>query len=135
MVDGQPDLPETLRLFHEWLIKENLLSPSGTADNATHPSFIFVTCGDWDLKSMLPRQAEHFHLTIPPYLKKWMNIKKAYNKAMGTFPRGMMVMLSALDIGHQGRHHSGIDDCTNIARILKKLAEMGVVFRQTGSIE
>uniref|UniRef100_A0A914WHH6 Exonuclease domain-containing protein n=1 Tax=Plectus sambesii TaxID=2011161 RepID=A0A914WHH6_9BILA len=136
MVDDQADLPETLRLFHEWLIEENLLGRADSADsnNAPH-SFLFVTCGDWDLKSMLPRQAAYLNLTIPPYLKKWMNIKKAYNKAMGSFPRGMMVMLSALDIAHQGRHHSGIDDCANIASILKKLAEMGVHFKQTGSVE
>lgn len=106
-----------------------------STDSAPIHSFLFVTCGDWDLKSMLPRQAASLNIPIPPYMMRWLNIKKAYNKAMGTFPRGMMVMLSGLDIGHEGRHHSGIDDCINIARILKKLAEMGVLFKQTGSIE
>jgi len=34
---------------------------------------------------------------------------------------GMAGMLSSLGLTLEGRHHSGIDDCRNIARIAKEL--------------
>jgi len=52
----------------------------------------------------------------------------------GTFPKGMMSMLSGLNIAHEGRHHSGIDDCKNIAKIAKALAQTGYVFSRTAQI-
>ncbi|CAF4311592.1 unnamed protein product, partial [Rotaria magnacalcarata] len=51
--------------------------------------------------------------------------------AVGKYSHGgMMGMLNDLNIRHVGRHHSGIDDCKNIAEILKVLAERGYVFHE-----
>lgn len=33
----------------------------------------------------------------------------------------MAAMLNILKLGLEGRHHSGIDDCKNIARIVERL--------------
>lgn len=121
MVTNQPVLDDVLKDFHQWLINENLLDPK--------IKFIFVTCGDWDLFTMLPSQCSYFNLPREEYFNRWINIKKSFNKALGKFARdGMMGMLKDLNIQHTGRHHSGIDDCKNIAEILKGLAERGYVF-------
>lgn len=36
---------------------------------------------------------------------------------------GMMEMLKVLNIEHEGRHHSGIDDVSNICSICVRLAD------------
>ena len=123
MVTNQPKLDEVLRNFHIWLNDEKLLEPT--------VKFIFVTCGDWDLYTMLPSQCDHFKLTHADYFNRWINIKKSFYKATGRGVRaGMMGMLKDLNIQHTGRHHSGIDDCKNIAKIVKALAERGYVFEE-----
>lgn len=126
MVDGKPDISETLQAFNMWMEKESLLKPDIKS--------IFVTCGDWDLRKMLPKQCSHFNIEYPSYLNKWINIKKPYSAVTGTYPKGMMPMLDGLNLQHVGRHHSGIDDCTNIAAILKALAQQGFVFKETGHL-
>ena len=123
MVTDQPILSDVLTRFHTWLDEEKLLKDP--------TRFIFVTCGDWDLYTMLPSQCTHFHLPRPDYFNHWINIKKSFTKATGKFPRGgMMGMLNDLNIAHVGRHHSGIDDCKNIAEILRELAKRGLVFEE-----
>ncbi|CAL8073580.1 unnamed protein product [Calicophoron daubneyi] len=100
MVDNQPYLKDVLQLFDEFMQTEKL----GTEDN----SFAFVTCGDWDLRKMLPSQCKLLEIDVPTYFRKWINIKKVHADVVGRFPSGMLQMLSDLDLPHQGRHHSGI---------------------------
>ena len=115
MVDGKPSLQEVLSMFDQWMTKENL------KDN---PSICFVTCGDWDLKTMLPGQCEHLKVTVPPYFKRWVNIKKAFTTITKSKAKSMVHMLEMLGLALDGRHHSGIDDSKNIAKILKELAKI-----------
>lgn len=123
MITNQPILADVLPRFHTWLTDEKLLEPT--------TKFIFVTCGDWDLYTMLRSQCDYFKLERPDYFNRWINIKKSFNKATGKYGRdGMMGMLRDLNIQHIGRHHSGIDDCKNIAEILKVLAQRGYVFEE-----
>lgn len=117
MVSGKPILQTVLQDFDRWMQGEGLLGPG--------VSVCFVTCGDWDLKTMLPQQCKAFKLHHPHYMKKWMNIKFAFSDVMGHRLRGMPEMLAALGLNLRGRHHSGIDDSRNIARILAKLAVLG----------
>lgn len=94
----------------------------------------FLTCGDWDLKSMLPRQlglveAEHgldaTGALVAPY-NKWINVKFAFMKQLQLrHSPGMAGMLKKLKLELEGRHHSGIDDCKNILRIVQNLRERG----------
>ena len=44
------------------------------------------------------------------------------------------MMLKVLKLKLDGRHHSGIDDSRNIAKIVVCLAKKGVVLLPTGSI-
>ncbi|WAR23916.1 ERI3-like protein [Mya arenaria] len=103
----------------QWMLDNKLLDPEVKS--------LFVTCGDWDLKTMLPSQSEYFNLPVPKYFSEWLNIKKAFAEVTSTYPHGMMQMLQLLNIQHQGRHHSGIDDCKNIGNILIELLHRGYV--------
>lgn len=125
MVDGQPHIEEVLEKFDKWMAENNLLDENVKS--------LFVTCGDWDLLKMLPKQAGYFRLKPASYFNQWLNIKKAYAEITSTYPKGMMPMLEGLNIPHQGRHHSGIDDCKNIGNILKELLKRGYVAKVTGS--
>jgi len=123
MVTNQPTLDDVLKNFDTWMMNENLLQSKVKS--------IFVTCGDWDLYTMLPSQCDYFKFPRAQYFNHWINIKKSFHKAIGKYANsGMMGMLKELNIRHTGRHHSGVDDCKNIAEILKGLAERGYVFEE-----
>ena len=115
MVDGKPTLLQVLNMFDQWMTTENL------KDNV---NICFVTCGDWDLKTMLPGQCKHLGVDVPVYFNKWVNIKKAFSSIMNCKAISMVNMLEKLELTLDGRHHSGIDDSKNIARILKELSKM-----------
>lgn len=125
MLDGQPLLEETLKRLDTWM-KDNKLLDKDT-------SFTFVTCGDWDLKTQLPRETQWHGLPLPDYCRSWINIKRPFEEVMKLKARGMMGMLKDLGIQHTGRHHSGIDDCKNIAKILRELARKRYVYHVTGT--
>jgi inhibitor of KinA sporulation pathway (predicted exonuclease) len=51
-----------------------------------------------------------------------VNNESVYNvKKIKTHVHGMEDMLKKLDMELEGRHHSGIDDTKNLARIVMKL--------------
>lgn len=124
MVDGKPNLQETLKMVDAWMLEQGLLDAEVNS--------LFVTCGDWDLKTMLPTQCKYFNLEKPAYFSKWLNIKKGFAEVTGNYPKGMMDMLAGLQLQHQGRHHSGVDDCKNIANILCALLRRGYIAKATG---
>ena len=58
----------------------------------------------------------------PAVLLRWANLMEMFSGTLGWAKRaGMMQMLQELGLKHEGHHHSGIDDCKNIARILRHL--------------
>jgi ERI1 exoribonuclease 3 len=98
----------------------------------------FVTCGDWDLETMLPAQLKLSDVnSVPAVWKRWINIKQVFAdhyKLPKTAPNGMVGMLNHLQLTLEGRHHSGIDDCKNIARILQTLLKAKHEAKHTTSI-
>ncbi|OWF35558.1 ERI1 exoribonuclease 3 [Mizuhopecten yessoensis] len=125
MVDGQDHIEDVLKKYDNWM-EEKLLSKGHT--------FAFVTCGDWDLKTMLPSQCDYFNIKKPSYFNQWINIKKEYAAATSKYPRGMPAMLEGLSLDLEGRHHSGIDDSKNITRVVVELLKKGHVFKMTGRL-
>ena len=115
MVTGKPTLPEVLKSLDEWMKKEGLLEDG--------VRFCFVTCGDWDLKKALPVNCDYLQLYYPDYLKRWINIKSYFATIMHIRQCGMDKMLDHLGLQLDGKHHSGIDDSRNIAKILRELAK------------
>ena len=96
-VNNQPDLQQTLKNFDEWV---NM--------NIGLGKFIFITCGDWDLKKMLPGQVRHFNLSLAGYFSEWINVKEALEEVTDCKAKSMINMLARLGLAHTGRHHSGI---------------------------
>jgi inhibitor of KinA sporulation pathway (predicted exonuclease) len=85
--------------------------------------FCFVTCGDWDLRTCLRSEAKYKKLKYQDYLNSWINVKKVFGSLSGYTKVGMPKMLSDLNLTLDGRHHSGIDDAKNIAKIVVKLLQ------------
>lgn len=97
-------------------------------------TFVFVTCGDWDLKTCFPVQYSatlnmkdkidgQFRIAkdAHAFYKTWVNIKTVFESVHGEKGRGMSGMLQTAQLKLKGRHHSGIDDSRNIARLLVSL--------------
>jgi inhibitor of KinA sporulation pathway (predicted exonuclease) len=131
-VDGAPTFVEVLARHQAWLAGHGLLGP------ADAPRFGFVTCGDWDLATMLPVQCAAASLgmhELPRVYRRWINVKKIYMEQMkASKGDGMPAMLRGLGLALEGRHHRGIDDCHNIARIALALADRGARFELTGRL-
>ena len=107
MVENQESLEEVLSRFHQFLVDSNILQTK----------WIFLTCGDWDLKNCIRKEAEYKKIVLNNYFGCWLNIKRI----VPNFKGGMMELLELFEIPHSGRHHSGIDDVENILQILKLL--------------
>ena len=67
-MNDQPYFEEVFIQFQKWL-------EATECRNSVNKS-IFVTCGDWDLQVMLPKQCLLSHIDIPSEMKHWINIKK-----------------------------------------------------------
>ena len=98
-----------------------------------------VTCGNWDLRTMLPRQLLRHELTLdnirypyPEFYKWWVNIQTPFQEVYQT-RGGMARMLDVMGIELTGRHHSGIDDCRNTAKIVIRLLEKGAPLYPTST--
>lgn len=91
---------------------------------------IFLTCGDWDLKIALFNQLSLINFQASDKFKKWINIKKEYKTfyKLKKQPVGMHTMLEDLNLELKGTHHSGIDDCKNIAQIIVRMINDGHKF-------
>ena len=108
-VDAGIYLEEVLQKFEEFL----------QTNSEFIGNFVFATCGDWDLRSCLSKEAKFKKIQLPPYFKQYINIKTVYSKYFdvpGKF--GMVQMLEKLKLPLVGHHHSGIDDSKNLAKIL-----------------
>ena len=94
---------------------------------SNHNTMTIVTCGDWDLKTMLPLDLINLGRKSPTIYLRWVNIKHLYEivKKVNRV-KGMEYMLAMLDLPLEGRHHSGLDDSRNIANIFIKLVELGL---------
>ena len=137
-VDEAPTFEGALRQHTSWL-RQHGLAVDGTPGH----SWACVTCGDWDLKTMLPDQLRLLRQgdsgagvksrtaslkALTKHFQRWVNIKHIYTQCVPTGSRQqasemryMTGMLAGLGLTLEGRHHSGIDDCRNIASIARAL--------------
>ncbi|KAL1815311.1 hypothetical protein ACET3Z_017885 [Daucus carota] len=114
--------------FEDWLAKHNVLTKElgGHLNKAA-----FVTCGNWDIKTKIPDQCRVSRMELPPYFMEWINLKDIYLNFYGWRGRSMLAMMGQLQMPLVGNHHLGIDDATNITRILQRLIVDGSVLRIT----
>ena len=130
-VAGAPVFHDAVREYNGWLVRH------GMTEKLLDGTAVIVTCGDWDLRTMLPAQCRLSRCRVPRYLRSWSNVKNLFKMHVATQRRrscgcGMVAVLQYLDVELEGRHHSGIDDCRNIARIVLRLIDevFGAVFEQ-----
>jgi ERI1 exoribonuclease 3 len=132
MVDDGKPIANVFTELEAWLVARGLLE-AGTGKKLC--KFLFVTCGDWDLKTALPINwslAFEKKRRLPAYFDEWINLKVAFTALYPAKKGGSMEkMLSSLNLELLGRHHSGIDDARNIARVARKMLEDGYVARAT----
>jgi len=127
MIQDKDTFPDVLSRFVSWY-KSHGLDPS----NAT-----FVTCGQWDLVSMLLQQCIYSDVALPPMLDvstsgEFVNIKLTYQNTTGKYGKGLKDMQKHLGLQFEGRLHSGIDDCRNILSVMKSLVAMGAKLSNNG---
>lgn len=115
VVDGGVDLKTAIKTHTQWMLEFAPLS-----------QITIVTCGNWDLKTMLPMDLKNIGLKVDSIYSKWINIKAIFTDITKKNGCPMTGMLKYFNLDIEGRHHSGIDDCHNIARIFVKLVEYGL---------
>ena len=115
-VNAAATFPEVLTLFDAWW-------QTHAGDDA-----LVVTCGDWDLGSLLPRQCTQHGLPVSAWAHNWANLKRvfAWNFPHATDRASLVEIAAALGVVMAGRLHSGIDDARNIAAVLWRMLEMGI---------
>lgn len=120
-VDNGTTFQMAMNEYNAWLLGNGL----------KNGNFVIVTCGDWDLQSMLPNQCwESYIENYADHFKQWINIKKTFNWFTGKRIGGLAKMMDFYKLPMEGRHHSGIDDCHNTGRLLLKMIEKGYRVRQ-----
>ncbi|GET88919.1 phosphotransferase, putative [Leishmania tarentolae] len=120
------------------------LAEAGLGDAPPMRSYCIVTCGDWDLKTMLPMQMRiSGKQGTPLSFQRWCNLKKymlqvgfGHRNGHGCTPLpcgpfDMPEMVKTLGLPLRGRHHSGIDDCRNLAAVVCALLKRGLVMDVT----
>jgi inhibitor of KinA sporulation pathway (predicted exonuclease) len=119
-VSAAPPFPEVLAQFGAWLA-------------ATCGDALPVTCGDWDLSSLLPRQCAQHRLAVPAWADRWANVKRLFEWHFPSGPAraGLEEIALNLRVELAGRLHSGIDDSRNIARVLRKMLDLRVPVENT----
>lgn len=91
----------------------------------SNASIHIITCGNWDLKTMLPKEIKNKGLIYYPIYQNYINIKYEFEKVYKIKAYGMTDMLTYCGLPLIGRHHSGIDDTKNIANIMKHMLQHG----------
>lgn len=113
MVENRPHFPEVFQKFCDWLEEHKYFKDGNDST--------FITCGNWDLKHMLPKQCELENVPLPKQFMKWINLKDVVCDATDYFPRSLSDMLSHLNLPIIGTLHSGINDVENMVQIIQAL--------------
>jgi hypothetical protein len=67
-------------------------------------NIMFVTCGDWDLKTCLRKETTAKNIPYKAYLKSWINLKLVYPvEKKGDRIHGMTDMLKRLNLDLVGK--------------------------------
>ncbi len=100
-------------------------------NNVNDMNILIVTCGHWDLNVMAIKEYKNHNISPHSVYARYANIKHDFAKLYKTSGKnGMVGMLTELGIPLEGKHHSGIDDCRNISKILIKMFQNGFTFEQ-----
>ncbi|CAF1344019.1 unnamed protein product [Rotaria sordida] len=122
IVDNSPTFDIVWKDVQQFLLKHSLIS--FVDHHSKCHSFTWITCGNWDLRTMLPLQLKQSGFDRPKFINEFINIKDLYMEYYpSTRIRGMKDLLKKLNLKLEGRHHSGIDDTKNITKIAQWFIE------------
>lgn len=78
-VDNGISLLDALKQHQNWL--EVLgVSSAAIGEPSSPKRFLYVTFGDWDLKTCLPQQLAYYGQDVPKGFKCWINIEVEFRK-------------------------------------------------------
>lgn len=118
-VDNGTDFPEALEEHCKWI----------TSHVNHDEKIVFMTVGNWDLGTMMPQECKKWNLVPPTIYHSFVNINVVFSDFYKIRSGGMKRMLEYLGIELTGKHHSGIDDCRNTAKIWQRLVSDGCVLK------
>lgn len=102
-VDTAPLFKDAVNQFKQWLYQ--------------YENYLFCSWGDYD-KAQLEQDCR-LHKEPYPIPAPHLNIKKAFSASQGINKRqGMAQALNLAGIPLEGRHHRGIDDARNMAKLM-----------------
>jgi inhibitor of KinA sporulation pathway (predicted exonuclease) len=85
----------------------------------------FLTVSHFDLAKFLPNELRNKQIgSYPKTYSRYIDIQSDFENLYG-YKLGLTNMLNVLGMKFNGRHHSGIDDCRNTARIFLHLFNNG----------
>ena len=131
-VDNGISFYEALKHHEKWL-KINI---SNFDTEVANGNVIVATCGHWDLAVMAPKEYKNYNIVdMHDIYLRYTNVKDEcytfYNHdSKYDYKYGMDWMLKYLGLTLEGTHHSGIDDCRNISKILIKMFQDGYKYEQ-----
>jgi 3'-5' exoribonuclease 1 len=106
-VDNADPFPVVLERFLAWM---------------GEPPLRFCSWGQYDL-NQLRLDCDRHKLTFPAHFADHLNVKNAWAAWKGVKPRGLARSLRLMGMELEGRHHRGMDDARNIARICIAMGE------------
>lgn len=130
VVDKSDTIDRVVPRLLLWLEEQNLVDKHLTC----REKFSFASCGNFDMKLLSPIVRDHLldkKLQLPDYFNQWINVKKIFVNHKDQWPKSLYHMLEMLDKSPEGRPHSALDDCTNLAQVVERLNRDGCKFYPT----
>jgi len=119
-IDNADTLDVVLGRFDKWFHKEVL----------PHKN-LFITCGDWDMVTMMPNHCRREKMKVPWYMRRWHNIRHGYHTVTKDYSTNMKGILKGLQLEKIATNQKSLDDVHNLRNIALELANRGLLFEHT----
>lgn len=110
-VDRAESFPVVLQRFLAWM---------------GEPPLAFCSWGQYDLNQLCQDCAFH-NIGFPPHFERHVNVKNVWAAWKGVKPRGLARALRMMNMELEGRHHRGMDDARNIARLVMMMGRESLI--------
>ncbi|KAJ3296683.1 3'-5' exoribonuclease 1 [Borealophlyctis nickersoniae] len=126
VVDAASTFPVVLGNFERWLRKYS---------RYPFPNVLFICDGPWDIRDFVRKQCEKSILDRPPYLRRFVDLRRLYVDFYKRERANLCGMLHAFGMSFEGREHSGVDDARNISRIVLQMMKDGCMIRENTELK
>ena len=128
-VDGAMQFPVLLYHLEMWLFAQN-----GLGDKRC---VVVCDCA-FDMATFMRLQCHFSQLPVPGWATQWVNLSCAFHSFYCLPPQRKATlarMLEDMDLGFVGQHHNGLDDATNILRVVQIMLADGCQLRVNQRLE